>query len=306
MSASRGAYLSWLVSVFSLCPSALPSRLLSRLPAICLLEYPPYLDLYLDIIDPDHFHILYIEYFQHLSRHSIVPEALCELPLSSSSSIGRRSSSALPQTYHRLTRNAPVALRYPSQTLISWQELHLNRCYLLFVVVRSLWPCVIEKSAPILIKLLTSSSPAPPSSTTLLNPSPALPLLNGHTSPLEAPTLTNEDAPYDSESDLSEVANPIVEEPSPAPSINHQSEFGAEDTDASESSAADVQDESDDADFDMEDSPPPAAPGGGSQDRSTSPESRRPPKRKLNAEDEHILANPELYGLRRSVRDCWL
>ncbi len=131
-----------------------------------------------------------------------------------------------------------------------------------------------------------------------------MPLLNGHTSPLAASTLTNDDAPYDSESDLSEVANPIVDEPSPAPSINHQSEFGAQDTDASESSAADVQNESDDADFDMEDSPPPAAPNGGSQERSSSPESRRPAKRKLGLEDEHILANPELYGLRRSVCDC--
>ena len=151
-------------------------------------------------------------------------------------------------------------------------------------------------------KLLTSSSSAPPSSTTLLNPTPALPLLNGHTSPLPISTLTNDDAPYDSESDLSEVANPIVDEPSPAPSTNHQSEFGAQETDASESSAVEAQDESDDADFDMEDTPPPPVPGGRHQERSTSAESRRPAKRKLDLEDEHILANPELYGLRRSVR----
>jgi len=110
---------------------------------------------------------------------------------------------------------------------------------------------------------------------------------------------------------LTEVANPIVDEPSPAPSRNHQSEFGAQDTDASESSAAEVQDESEDAEFDMEDSPAPTAPDRGRQDRSTSTESRRPAKRKLDLEDEHIQANPELYGLRRSVcciqwAGCWI
>ena len=130
---------------------------------------------------------------------------------------------------------------------------------------------------------------------------PPLPLLNGHTSPLATSTLTNDDAPYDSESDLSEVANPIVDEPSPAPSMNRQSEVGAQDSDASESSAAEDQDVSDDADFDMEDSPPPTAPDNGRNERSTSTESRRPAKRKLDLEEEHMRANPELYGLRRSV-----
>jgi chromodomain-helicase-DNA-binding protein 1 len=118
---------------------------------------------------------------------------------------------------------------------------------------------------------------------------------------MENSTLTNEDAPYDSESDLSDVAIPIVDEPSLASTPDHQSEFGAQDTDASESSAAEAQDESDDADFDMEDSPPPVPANPSRGDRSTSTESRRPPKRKLDLEDEHILANPELYGLRRSV-----
>lgn len=113
--------------------------------------------------------------------------------------------------------------------------------------------------------------------------------------------LINDDAPYDSESDLSDVANPIVDEPSPAHSSNHQSEFGAQDTDASESSAAEVQDGSEDADFDMEDSLPEAALGAGRDERSTSTESRRPSKRKLPVESDHIQANPELYGLRRSV-----
>jgi chromodomain-helicase-DNA-binding protein 1 len=126
-----------------------------------------------------------------------------------------------------------------------------------------------------------------------------MPYSNGHGSPLQNSILTNDDAPYDSESDLSEVANPIVDEPSPATSANHQSEFG--NTEASESSAAEAQDESDDADFDMEESPAPAVTNSGREERSTSTESRRPAKRKLGTEEDYIQANPELYGLRRSV-----
>lgn len=118
---------------------------------------------------------------------------------------------------------------------------------------------------------------------------------NGHDSPPQNPPLTNEDAPYDSESDLSEVINPVVDAPSPATSENHQSEFGHSDP---ESSAAEAQ-EDEDADFDMEESPAPAA--SDREERSTSPDSRRPAKRKQASEDQHMLANPELYGLRRSV-----
>jgi len=145
---------------------------------------------------------------------------------------------------------------------------------------------------------------APLSATTQVSSStPLQTLSNGHTSPLANTTLTNDDAPYDSESDLSEVAIPIIDEPSPANSIDHQSELGAQGTEDSESSPEEAQGESDDADFDIEENPTPAATNGGRHDRSTSTESRRPAKRKLGVEeDEHILANPELYGLRRSVR----
>ena len=130
-----------------------------------------------------------------------------------------------------------------------------------------------------------------------------MPLSNGHISSTENTLLTNDDAPYDSESDLSEVAVPNVDDAaSPATSTNHQSEFGAHDTDASESSAAEAQDASDDGDFDMEDSPRAVTTNSARADRSTSAESRRPAKRKVGVEeDEHIKANPELYGLRRSV-----
>lgn len=118
---------------------------------------------------------------------------------------------------------------------------------------------------------------------------------NGPESAPQNPVLTNDDAPYDSESDLSDTGNPVVDALSPATSANHEVEFGQ----SPESSDAEVHDESEDADFDMEESPAPVVER---EDRSTSAESRRPAKRKLAAEDDpHILANPELYGLRRSV-----
>lgn len=135
---------------------------------------------------------------------------------------------------------------------------------------------------------------------TLTKSTSSVPRANGHTSPLQNSTSINDDAPYESESDLSEVAIPNVDEASPATSTNHQSEFGARDSDDSESSAAEEMQQASDADFDMEDSPAAETSHAARQERSTSTESRRPAKRKLEP-DNYILANPELYGLRRSV-----
>ena len=134
---------------------------------------------------------------------------------------------------------------------------------------------------------------------------PSLPISNGQNSQLENSTLANVDAPYDSESDLSEVAIPIIDEPSLPPSSNPQSEFGGQETDAS-ASFPENHSGSEDAEFDMEDSPALAAVNTGRDDRSTSIESRRPAKRKVGVEDKHMLANPELYGLRRSVSDVFI
>lgn len=129
-------------------------------------------------------------------------------------------------------------------------------------------------------------------------------LLNGHLAPIPNCTVTNDDAPYDSESDLSEIREPpaVDSSPSASSSPQQQSEFGHQDLESSDSSGPENNDGSDDADFDIEESPA-AAPNHNSRaDRSTSHDSRRPTKRKLGFEDdEYILANPELYGLRRSV-----
>lgn len=130
------------------------------------------------------------------------------------------------------------------------------------------------------------------------------PLTNGHRSTLPNNTITNDDAPYDSESDLSEIRDPPAVDTSLSTSSSpaQQSEFGHQDLHSSESSGPENEDASDDADFDLDDSPAAVRASTGRNDRSTSHDSRRPSKRKLGFEDdEHILANPALYGLRRSV-----
>lgn len=58
---------------------------------------------------------------------------------------------------------------------------------------------------------------------------------------------------------------------------------------------------SDDGDFDME-TPPPAKPSEAPDELSSSEESHKQGKRKAGVEqDQHMMNNPELYGLRRSV-----
>ncbi|RKF55985.1 Chromodomain helicase hrp3 [Erysiphe neolycopersici] len=88
---------------------------------------------------------------------------------------------------------------------------------------------------------------------------------------------------------------------SPASYSNPQCDFESHETDAS-ISTGEGQDASDDADFDMEDSPAPVAVKNEQEDYSTSTDSHRPLKRKLGLDKKHIIANPELYGLRRSGR----
>lgn len=60
---------------------------------------------------------------------------------------------------------------------------------------------------------------------------------------------------------------------------------------------------SEDADFDMEESPAASHSDAAQDERSASNDSRQSSKRKVATEEEdYIAANPELYGLRRSVR----
>jgi chromodomain-helicase-DNA-binding protein 1 len=110
---------------------------------------------------------------------------------------------------------------------------------------------------------------------------------NGNTSPLSNSIDVDEDAAYKSESDLSDIRDPAaVEATSLSTSPHHQSEFGNQDLESAESSESENQDASDDADFDMEDSPAPVTNHNARVDRSSSHDSRRPTKRKLGVEDD--------------------
>ena len=106
-----------------------------------------------------------------------------------------------------------------------------------------------------------------------------------------------------SESDLSDIpeqqppaAAPFHDSVSPLPQENG---FHAEESDLSEDQ--DTVMGSDDADFEVESQPPePSAP----EVPSSSEDSTRPLKRKAHGgieDDEDIMNNPELYGIRRSV-----
>lgn len=114
-----------------------------------------------------------------------------------------------------------------------------------------------------------------------------------------------------SDSELSDV-NEVVEEnasPSPSPSANDSLHLVESVPSSPRSSASSNNDVSDDEDFNGADSPgsiPSNASRNGhtpsSRGASSDSSSRRAPKRKFQ-EDEYILANPELYGLRRSARE---
>lgn len=107
-----------------------------------------------------------------------------------------------------------------------------------------------------------------------------------------------------SESELSDVpdrptfaAPQTLSSTSPPP---HQNGIVEEDSELSDDE--DIEMGSDDGDFELDSQPPETH---ASRDiRSSSQESRRPPKRKAIGieDDELIMNNPELYGIRRSVR----
>lgn len=128
---------------------------------------------------------------------------------------------------------------------------------------------------------------------------------NGHVSGLDANVADASPQATRSESDLSDVND-----------INHNqpTETGQDENAASEDDAmhnmvtSDEGDSADaageeDADFD-EETPPPEPASGMRQERSESDDSQRSSKRKAGEvdDDEYMKQNPELYGLRRSVR----
>jgi len=127
-------------------------------------------------------------------------------------------------------------------------------------------------------------------------------LTNGHSLPIEQdhPNLPP-DSPH-TESDLSEPDPQVIEgitlDPETGPVSDH------DDRDAMDMSESDEEEDAegeDDADFDMR-SPSPDDQDDLPADNS-SHSSTQLGKRKASVDDdEHMLQNPELYGLRRSVR----
>ncbi|KAI9816398.1 MAG: hypothetical protein M1832_005065 [Thelocarpon impressellum] len=135
-------------------------------------------------------------------------------------------------------------------------------------------------------------------------PNSALPLSNGHIPPL-AKTTSTERQSSDSDSALSELADPSHAHGTPPSSLPKRPSPGPEhpvDQASPESSGGDGRMDSEDAEFDLE-SPLPPQTNGAREGSSTSQDSRPAAKRKAGLEDdEYIMNNPELYGLRRSGR----
>lgn len=126
---------------------------------------------------------------------------------------------------------------------------------------------------------------------------------NGHLSPPPSHHRPNFTTTSESESDLSEALDPSN---TILPSIDHDDEQGGEDTYQATGSESSQEEDAigfDDADYDMEDSPTPIQPP--AQDTcSSSQTSSKLGKRKASVEeDDDMSRNPELWGLRRSVRD---
>ncbi len=132
----------------------------------------------------------------------------------------------------------------------------------------------------------------------------SVPYHNSHLSPLVDNVSVSKDIPSDSDSDLSDVNDvPNIEASSSPcqPKEHSPSEDDHRPIATPESSDNDDEHGSEDADFDMDTYPLERRTA--LDESSSSHDSRRPAKRKAEVEDEaFIMNNPELYGLRRSVR----
>lgn len=129
-------------------------------------------------------------------------------------------------------------------------------------------------------------------------------LTNGHASPFAAEANTTRALSADSESESSPAEDAAAQgassdEDAPGEEYDEDEEM-ASDTESSDDEDADGEP---DGDYDSETPLPEQANGRRSRSSSSSEDSVRPTKRKASVEeDEDIMANPELYGLRRSVR----
>ena len=132
---------------------------------------------------------------------------------------------------------------------------------------------------------------------------PILPYNNGHL-PASSSTFTNHTAiPSDSESDLSDAIDPPSSTARPPPTLALDNSVttpdqGSNDRDLTSDDALG----SDDGEYDMEDSPLAAANAASSSSSRRSSQSPALGKRKAVTDEDDYMQNPELWGLRRSVR----
>ncbi len=133
----------------------------------------------------------------------------------------------------------------------------------------------------------------------------SLPYTNGHLSPVAVPAMSADSPLQLSDSDLSDTREPAAAEPTSDADAPGEEYDEDEDMAAASDSSDDVDAEGEpDGDYDSDSPPSEQAESDHDHGRSSSSQaSRRPAKRKASVEkDDYMTQNPELYGLRRSVR----
>lgn len=130
----------------------------------------------------------------------------------------------------------------------------------------------------------------------------AFPLSNGYGSPADAAAMPTNGHASHSDSDLSDANEPTAQPASDADAPGE--EYDDDDEMAIDSSSSDDVDAEGEPDGDYDSDSPPSEQAESERARSSvSQDSTRPSKRKASSEkDDYITQNPELYGLRRSVR----
>ena len=130
--------------------------------------------------------------------------------------------------------------------------------------------------------------------------------INGHLLPDDAMTSTVVVETVRSDTDIPDAHDDPMDHSSPSASeilTRETPNRVDEDRGFSDSDRSSEGNASEDADFDMQESVASPQDDDGEQDRESSPATSRPSKRKVEiVEEDFIQANPELYGLRRSVR----
>lgn len=127
---------------------------------------------------------------------------------------------------------------------------------------------------------------------------------NGHLSPGDELDISFAVETIPDDSDASGIQDTPADNPSPSPSEEDHDVINDDNDDGhkSQSDQSSEDNASEDGDFDMEESLPSQHEDPEDEHASSSSSSRAPKRKAPVGEDEYIKANPELYGLRRSVR----